>query len=155
MGASGIVVIGGMPASLPRRPSSSSATAGRPASSRQRGSSPVEPIRFRCETGDQDLFDPVTPRPGGRRDWALAAERMAEVLADNGCKHRFPFSRRAVHVDPATVARTRPEPSSGFGGPIRLHDAAPVKTPGGDRRDRPPGQSQPSAFSMSATDWFV
>ena len=71
--------------------------------------SPVKPIRFWFETGDQDLFYPVTPMPDGMHDWTLADQRMAKVLADKGYKYQFLFARHAVHVDPATVAQTLPE----------------------------------------------
>ena len=83
--------------------------------------SPAKPIRFWFETGDQDLFYPVTPMPDGMHDWTLADERMAKVLADKGYRYQFLFSRHAVHVDPATVAQTLPEALewvwAGYSGP--------------------------------------
>ncbi len=72
-------------------------------------SSPPKPIRFWFETGDRDLFYPVTPLPDGMHDWTLADERMAKVLADKGYHYQFLFSRNAGHVDAATVAQTLPE----------------------------------------------
>ena len=71
--------------------------------------SPVKPIRFWFETGDQDLFYPVTPMPDGMHDWTLADERMAKVLADKGYRYQFLFAHHAGHVDGPTVAQTLPE----------------------------------------------
>ena len=71
--------------------------------------SPVKPIRFWFETGDQDLFYPVTPMPDGMHDWTLADERMAKVLADKGYHYQFLFAHHAGHVDGPTVAQTLPE----------------------------------------------
>jgi hypothetical protein len=46
--------------------------------------SPTKPIRIWFETGDRDLFYPVTPVADGMHDWVLADERFAKVLADKG-----------------------------------------------------------------------
>jgi hypothetical protein len=70
--------------------------------------SAVKPIRIWFETGDQDLFYPVTPMPDGMHDWVLADERFAKVLADKGYHYQFIFARNAKHVDKATVAQTLP-----------------------------------------------
>lgn len=71
--------------------------------------SAVKPIRFWFETGDQDLFYPVTPMSDGMHDWTLADERMAKVLAEKGYHYQFLFAKNAHHVDPLTVAQTLPE----------------------------------------------
>ena len=68
--------------------------------------SPTKPIRIWFETGDQDLFYPVTPVADGMHDWVLADERFAKVLADKGYHYQFLFARNAQHVDKATVAQT-------------------------------------------------
>jgi hypothetical protein len=70
--------------------------------------SPTKPIRIWFETGDQDLFYPVTPVADGMHDWTLADERFAKVLADKGYHYQFLFARNAQHVDKATVAQTLP-----------------------------------------------
>ena len=70
---------------------------------------PVKPIRFWFETGDQDLFYPVTPMPDGMHDWTLADERVAQVLALKGYHYQFVFARNAHHVDAPTVAQMLPE----------------------------------------------
>jgi hypothetical protein len=70
--------------------------------------SPAKPIRIWFETGDQDLFYPVTPVADGMHDWVLADERFAKVLADKGYHYQFLFARNAQHVDKATVAQTLP-----------------------------------------------
>jgi len=70
--------------------------------------SPTKPIRIWFETGDQDLFYPVTPVADGMHDWVLADERFAKVLADKGYHYQFLFAHNAQHVDKATVAQTLP-----------------------------------------------
>lgn len=70
--------------------------------------SPVKPIRFWFETGDQDLFYPVTPMADGMHDWVLADETLAKVLAAKGYHYQFIFARNAQHVDKATFAQTLP-----------------------------------------------
>ena len=70
--------------------------------------SPTKPIRIWFETGDQDLFYPVTPLADGMHDWVLADERFAKVLAAKGYHYQFLFARNAQHVDRATVAQTLP-----------------------------------------------
>jgi hypothetical protein len=70
--------------------------------------SPTKPIRIWFETGDHDLFYPVTPVADGMHDWVLADERFAKVLADKGYHYQFLFARNAEHVDKATVAQTLP-----------------------------------------------
>jgi Putative esterase len=70
--------------------------------------SPTKPIRIWFETGDRDLFYPVTPVADGMHDWVLADERFAKVLADKGYHYQFLFARNAQHVDKATVAQTLP-----------------------------------------------
>jgi hypothetical protein len=70
--------------------------------------SPTKPIRIWFETGDRDLFYPVTPVADGMHDWVLADERFARVLADKGYHYQFLFARNAQHVDKATVAQTLP-----------------------------------------------
>jgi hypothetical protein len=70
--------------------------------------SPTKPIRIWFETGDRDLFYPVTPVADGMHDWVLADERFAKVLADKGYHYQFLFARNAEHVDKATVAQTLP-----------------------------------------------
>jgi hypothetical protein len=70
--------------------------------------SPAKPIRIWFETGDRDLFYPVTPVADGMHDWVLADERFAKVLADKGYHYQFLFARNAQHVDRATVAQTLP-----------------------------------------------
>ncbi len=70
--------------------------------------SPTKPIRIWFETGDRDLFYPVTPVADGMHDWVLADERFAKVLADKGYHYQFLFSRNATHVDKATVQQTLP-----------------------------------------------
>ena len=84
-------------------------TSDTPAGSPLIPNSPTKPIRFWFETGDRDLFYPVTPMPDGMHDWTLADERMAKVLADKGYHYQFLFARNAGHVDAATVAQTLPE----------------------------------------------
>ena len=70
--------------------------------------SPTKPIRIWFETGDRDLFYPVTPVADGMHDWVLADERFAKALADKGYHYQFLFARNAQHVDKATVAQTLP-----------------------------------------------
>jgi Putative esterase len=70
--------------------------------------SAVKPIRIWFETGDRDLFYPVTPVADGMHDWVLADERFAKALADKGYHYQFLFARNAQHVDKATVAQTLP-----------------------------------------------
>ena len=70
--------------------------------------SPTKPIRIWFETGDHDLFYPVTPVADGMHDWVLADERFAKALADKGYHYQFLFARNAEHVDKATVAQTLP-----------------------------------------------
>ena len=70
--------------------------------------SPTKPIRIWFETGDHDLFYPVTPVADGMHDWVLADERFAKVLADKGYHYQFLFARNAEHVDKPTVAQTLP-----------------------------------------------
>jgi Putative esterase len=70
--------------------------------------SPTKPIRIWFETGDHDLFYPVTPVADGMHDWTLADERFAKVLADKGYHYQFLFARNAEHVDKPTVAQTLP-----------------------------------------------
>ena len=99
--------------------------------------SPVKPIRFWFETGDQDLFYPVTPMPDGMHDWTLADERMAKVLADKGYHYQFLFAHHAGHVNGPTVAQTLPEALEWlWGGLIRPPDSR-------DRSGRP-GHSVPA-----------
>ena len=57
--------------------------------------SPTKPIRIWFETGDHDLFYPVTPVADGMHDWVLADERFAKVLADKGYHYQFLFARNA------------------------------------------------------------
>ena len=70
--------------------------------------SPTKPIRIWFETGDQDLFYPVTPVADGMHDWTLADERFAKVLAGKRYHYQFLFARNAHHVDKATLAQTLP-----------------------------------------------
>jgi hypothetical protein len=67
--------------------------------------SPVKPIRIWFETGDQDLFYPVTPMADGMHDWVLADERFAKVLADKGYHYQFLFARNAQGSNAACGAR--------------------------------------------------
>jgi hypothetical protein len=71
--------------------------------------SPVKPIRFWFEVGDQDLFYPLPSLPDGMHDWVLADERLAKALGEKGYRYQFVFARNARHVDKATVAQTLPE----------------------------------------------
>ena len=57
--------------------------------------SPTKPIRIWFETGDHDLFYPVTPVADGMHDWVLADERFAKALADKGYHYQFLFARNA------------------------------------------------------------
>jgi hypothetical protein len=70
--------------------------------------SPVKPIRFWFEVGDQDLFYPTAGMADGMHDWVMANERMAQALADKGYTYQFVFARNAKHVDRPTVAQTLP-----------------------------------------------
>lgn len=71
-------------------------------------SSPVKPIRYWFEMGDQDLFYPNPTIPDGMHDWTQSAELMAKVLADKGYHYQFLFARNARHVDRPTVSQTLP-----------------------------------------------
>ena len=70
---------------------------------------PTKPIRYWFEAGDRDLFYYVPAMADGMHDWALANERMAQVLAAKGYHYQFVFSRNARHVDGPTEAQTLPE----------------------------------------------
>lgn len=68
----------------------------------------AKPIRLWFETGDQDLFYPVTPMADGMHDWVLADESLAKALAAKGYHYQFIFARNAHHVDGPTLAQTLP-----------------------------------------------
>jgi hypothetical protein len=71
--------------------------------------SPQKPLRIWFETGDRDLFYPLSSLPDGMHDWTLADERFAKALAAKGYHYHFIFARNARHVDKAVVAQTLPE----------------------------------------------
>ena len=77
--------------------------------------SPVKPIRFWFQVGDQDLFYPNPANPDGMHDWTLSSARMAKVLADKGYHYQYLFTKNAKHVDRRPSAQTLPTRSNGCG----------------------------------------
>ena len=71
--------------------------------------SPLKPIRYWFETGQQDLFYPDAPIADGMHDWALSNEDMAKVLAAKGYHYQFLFATNAGHTDGAVKRQTLPE----------------------------------------------
>ncbi|MEP9111225.1 hypothetical protein, partial [Enterobacter asburiae] len=57
--------------------------------------SPVKPIRYWFEMGDQDLFYPNPTIPDGMHDWTLSAALMAKVLAEKGYHYQYMFASNA------------------------------------------------------------
>lgn len=64
--------------------------------------SPVKPLRIYMEVGDRDNFG------GEMRDWVLANENMARVLAEKGYHYKFVFARNAGHTDRPTISQLYP-----------------------------------------------
>jgi hypothetical protein len=71
-------------------------------------STPVKPIRYWFEMGDQDLYYPNPTIPDGMHDWTMSAALMAKVLAAKGYHYQYLFAKNAHHVDRPTVAQTLP-----------------------------------------------
>ena len=64
--------------------------------------SPVKPLRIYMECGDRDNFG------GDMRDWVVANENMAKVLAAKGYHYKFVFARNAGHTDRPTISQLYP-----------------------------------------------
>jgi enterochelin esterase-like enzyme len=67
---------------------------------------PRKPLRIWMEVGDRDNGGFAEDAP--MKDWVIANENMAKVLAAKGYPYQFVFARNAGHTDRAVKAQTLP-----------------------------------------------
>jgi iron(III)-enterobactin esterase len=65
---------------------------------------PAKPLRIFMECGDHDHYD----ARDNTRDWVMANENLAKVLADKGYHYKFVFARNAGHTDRPTISELYP-----------------------------------------------